>query len=941
MKFVITLCVSLICAQTTMLAIDAPASPGSGGFSIVPQGEWMSDTQARRSYAGALLSNPETVPEAVDVYENLLKEDPENFPLSVDLEKARYAAAHPEEAESKDSLVPKREWISDVKARKALAEVLSNHRGTFQEAIQQWEILLAADPRNSEFIYQIARIYLNQRRYAEAISMLNRIEKWPEDSKLQLNIALFYADLGYAKISQDLFSIVIEENPNDEDIKLRYGDALMSWGDFYKAQDIFVKALEEKSDSSDIIKRIIDALIGSQRFEEAEGMALSYLDQHKKIALDRLSTIYRYLRRYDEALDAIQQLLDSDPKDFANLELKADTLYESENFQEALEAYLYLKNDEDYYFQGALGAGKSYLKLGQPELASQELEIASQDYATKRTANYYLAGEAVLDEEFISELIEKTEAVQDFQSWAEYYAINGYNDPIFRIWTAATIADPEYLPGQIGLAESQTVQMDYDSSFEIYNDLVEDFPQNPKMLIGRARVASWNKKYSHAIGYYDQLIDLNPEDPVPMVERARVAYWGKDYDLAVYYYGKVLDALEGENWGRQLIRRKILIEMEIKDYEWNKRNLHMIEPQQELLAIDPTNDNLKFDYAQGLCSIGLCDEAMAWYEDILHTSKLNTLCGLCLERARNKLNISNCLNYNYWQEIGYGELSQVGRYEGNYLISVPLNCYEHVRFIQRYWNEHTYFDDRYHQAYGESIEYDRRFNEFVTAAGGITYKQFLRRFGATYNCFANANVNLWDYGLLQFAFRKKDVVCNYFNLLQGTQERVYTASLQSYINHRWCINALAEEIDYNDNNNMTHCILESLYAFTDSPRTFKVSLLAEYRNTAHFNKFCYAPDGTLTNIIFPYWTPQNYLLRQIMFEFRHDYNWLEFCGAPIQFYDIKLAFGDDSQNNPYYEIKGEWVHEFYSHWKLGFTGYYHKSPMWKGKGIWSTLCYEF
>lgn len=932
---------SLLLSHASLLAIDAPASPGSGGFSIVPQGEWMSDSQARRSYAGTLLSNPETVPEAVEIYQNLLKDEPENFPLSLELEKAKYALDHPDESKlPSTSLVPKHEWINETKARKALAEIYSNHRKTYPDAIQQWEILLAADPENPEYIYQIGRIYLNQRRYTEAISMMNRIEEMPEEPKMQMNIALMLADLGYAQRSNELFRNIVDNHPDEKDILIRYGDAMMSWGDFYKAQHIFAAALEEKADE-ETIKRVIDVLIGSQRFEEAEGMALSYLEHYQKMALERLITIYRYLKRYEEALVLIEQLIANHTEEMGFVETKGDILYESEQYSEALETYLNLKSDAEYYAQGALGAGKSYLHLSQYELAVPELQIAADDPYTKRAAEYYLAGNSVTDQEFINDLIAGAKTVQDYSSWVENYALNGFNGPVNQILSVSTKADPDYFPAQIGLAESLTVQMDYDSSFAIYDRLAEQFPDNAKIMIGRARVTSWNKEYAAAIGYYHQLIALNPEDPVPLVERARVAYWGKDYDLSVYYYGKLLEALEGDNWGRQLIRNKILVEMQIREYEWNKRTLHMEEPQLKLLSMDPTNDNLKFDYAQLLCSMGLCGDSMEWYEEILRTSKLNTIAGMCLERTRNKLNVSHCLNYNYWRELGYGELSQVGRYEGNYVISVPLNCHEHVRYIQRYWNEHTFFDNGYHQAYGESIEYDNRFNEYVTAAGGVTYKQFLHRFGATYNCFARTNFNLWDYGDLQLAFRKKDVVCNYFNLRQGTQERVYTASIQSYMNHRWNLNGLAEWIQYNDANGMSHCILESCYAFTDHPRVFKVSLLGEYRNTEHFNKFCYAPNGTLTNIIYPYWTPQKYLLRQIMFEFRHDYGWLEFCGAPVQFYDIKLAFGDDSQNNPYWEIKGEWLHEFYNHWKIGLTGYYHDSPMWTGKGLWSTLCYEF
>jgi hypothetical protein len=217
----------------------------------------------------------------------------------------------------------------------------------------------------------------------------------------------------------------------------------------------------------------------------------------------------------------------------------------------------------------------------------------------------------------------------------------------------------------------------------------------------------------------------------------------------------------------------------------------------------------------------------------------------------------------------------------------------------------------------------------------------LNEFRPTYTGFGQFNFQLRRAVDCMVGYKRTDEIYNYFNLAQTTQANIFWGTAHCFFTHNTEGSFLGEFIEYNDKNDQVHCVAELAHSFTEHPNVFKMKIGTEYRNTKHTNIFIYNAAGDLVDIIFPYWAPQHYWFGQLQFEWRRDYGFFEFCNAPERYYDIKFACGDDNIDDPFWEVKGEWHHEFNSGWKFTLAGYLHGSPQWRAKGFWGSLGVKF
>lgn len=523
---------------------------------------------------------------------------------------------------------------------------------------------------------------------------------------------------------------------------------------------------------------------------------------------------------------------------------------------------------------------------------------------------------------------------QELESLARRYAKAGNAKEAMSLYEAALVKDFTF-SAAVGLAELYSAQIQYEKSLAIYNALLVNMPNNPKLLLGQARNLSWNKDYDQSLKAYQMLIELNPENPIPRLEQARVAFWGKEYHLSMNLFDAMLagDLVPAR-------REEITLERQAKIYDWNWCFLLANDVYRELLELAPDSSTWQFEYAQSLCTLGLCNQVPGYYKAMLDENPLNVYVDLVLTRELQRRRLSTNLNYNYWQEKGYGELSQVGRYETSLVFDVPISCQQHVRVGEHRWLEHTFFDGKYHIANGQSLAWEGRVDANLALRGAVEHKEYLHEFDDTTTYLGVLDLR-FNCSTLLIGFTRKNEIYNYFNLKQKTQADVTWGSLETNWNHRLATSALYEHASYSDSNTMQRAVLIGSWAFSDYPKVLKATLTAEWRNTDHTNIFIYNAAGKLKNIIHPYWAPQKYLLGQVLLEWRHDYADLDFCGAPIRFYDIKLSAGTDTQNNPYCALRGEWVHEFFYHWRFSLVGMIHRSPQWNAKGLWATIGYTF
>ena len=171
------------------------------------------------------------------------------------------------------------------------------------------------------------------------------------------------------------------------------------------------------------------------------------------------------------------------------------------------------------------------------------------------------------------------------------------------------------------------------------------------------------------------------------------------------------------------------------------------------------------------------------------------------------------VNYNYWYENGYGQLAQIGRYEGIATIVYPVSCHEKFTLSQRYWDEHTFYDQGYHQAEGQTIGWENRFNMFTKATAAFTVKHYFRRFGTTYTGFGDLWFDLCDWAKVGIGYTKKDEIFNYFNLTQMTQGDIWWTGLKTNPSHYIELYSLLENTQFNDRNNQVHAVVDRRQGF--------------------------------------------------------------------------------------------------------------------------------
>jgi Tfp pilus assembly protein PilF len=914
--------------------------------SLVPSTDQIDDFSARRAYAKILTNDPSTVKYAIEQYDILTSEHPDDQGLILESKIARLKLNLSEQTDENTlSLVSKSDWISDNIARFTLAELYSFHKRTYLDSIQQYLILLSEDPNNPKLLLPLAEMYLKERFFDHALYTLNQVDPesiLQEDIKLSLKLAQLEASLGYATKARDYFDKIITKD-NSEKSQISYADAMMSWGDFYRAEKIYDQASEDQSETDKNLTAV-KVLIAMQRFDEAIALSELTISEHpdkQVVFLTQIAEIKQLLGDYSAALEYSTRLMDLTPEKTDPKLSAARALYHLKSYNDAIALYLDIQEDPDFRPSAQIGAGRCYQKLVQTAEAETQFLEAAKDNYSRIEAQFYLDRNQVTDIAYVDDLIKNASTAQELEVWANLYAAHGSTDIVERICRTSLVIDPDFFPAHLGLADALSGQREYAPAITIYSKLLNAFPDDLKLLIGKCRLLSWDKQFIQSVLLYEDLIDLNPSNPVPLLEIARVAYWRKVFPLSLQYYDALRAMVVEKPLPVPVLVENIDLEINCQTYKWDRHPILNLGAYKDLLSLNPGSDYWKYEMAQCYASLGYCDKSKEIYRDILDNSPSNTQAGMALERAEMKVQPKIALDYTYWSTKGYGDLDQVGRYEFNTTFTYCPSCREQVVFAQRNWIEHTYFDNHYHHAVGQTLEWNRRFTGYFSAQAGVTHKQYNHRYGTVYSCFFNTRFDLWDRLYIDMGFRNRDDVYNIFNLQQKTQEKIWWVAMQAFPTHRTELISRLEYSQYNDFNSLVHGILNGNYTVMEYPGILKACLTVEYRNTAHTNIFIYSPNGTLLNIIHPYWAPQDYVFGQFLLEWRHDYGELQFEEAPVRYYDIKAAIGTDNNDNPFFSVKLEWYHEFYSHWKINVSGFIERSPMWNAKGLWCNVTYQF
>lgn len=402
-----------------------------------------------------------------------------------------------------------------------------------------------------------------------------------------------------------------------------------------------------------------------------------------------------------------------------------------------------------------------------------------------------------------------------------------------------------------------------------------------------------------------------------------------------------IDRLLIENYPSFAVQKAAYLEKEGKRLVWNKRFARALDAYEALLDVTPGNQEALFDYAQIECALGLCHREEKTYRRLLDINPLHNLAGHALRRLEIRSSPSLKLGQIYWSERGRDRLTEIDRYRTDLELTVPVDCRFHLKVAGHHWIERPSYTGSSYGANGFTIAASGTLNPYIKGEAAWTHKVYQDcEFENTDTGYAHAWFNLRDYVTLGLGYDRADELYNYFGIRQGIQSDSWWVSIESNLTRKLEVQGEARYLSYSDNNSGQHYMLGAGYAITDHPRIFTIALTGEYRNTHNPDVYHYDA-GRLVDIIHPYWTPIDYYGGAITFEWYHDLSRFLFCGSERNSYDVALALGTDTEDNPSGELRAAWHYDFLDHWTISLKGLIHRSRLWDAEGLWADIRYHF
>ncbi|HMO17548.1 MAG TPA: tetratricopeptide repeat protein [Oligoflexia bacterium] len=801
------------------------------------------------------------------------------------------------------------------------------------------EIKELQDIKNVDVITSAVRTYLAMGEYQDAYKICSYLKILSSDKENFFNLSTLYAEMGdplQAEFYFGKYNSFLTDNLQKDDLeKLSlFSELRTSWGDFYGAEDLILEVIRiANSDTTNsgvqlqikfnnILRNIY---ISTERFEEAAGV---FGENINDILLENKARYIDYNRFNDTKNDQSDRNIFTT---YSNSNSITD-IHKINNPRKLLEISDNLNN------RGLLEEALELL----------ENSIKRFPYFLPLKTRYaYLLGSMERYEESINlfNLLSK-----DLQ----------HNRLIL-----------------LGRARVYSWSRDYYSAISKYKELRELRPDDSVVHREFARVTSWAKLEDESSGIYNQRFEksvdimllelLNNFRVLPSHIQYHEQYsnlllsikqiikediifsafekYGLSDDIYSFYK---FDPVIHEEFIRKLkllrveynIQKSFFLERNAKCRKQSLRLIPASRKYQELLAIMPWNQEAWFDLAQVHCSLKMLDKSRDAYKELLDLDPAHNLAARVITDKRINPSLAATGEIKYSREDGRGELSRISRLKSSAGLDYPLTDRTNLHATSDYYVERPFFNKSSLEAEGFTLGSTHKVNPFFTLGGDYSHKNYQDNFRSTSTGHFNILANFWNYADLQLQYKRSDEIYNFFTINERIQADRYSADLKSLITRRIETNARYEYLNYSDSNSGNQVDIGISYLISDHPHILKVSANGQHRHTSQDSQFFFTEEQ-ITSFIHPYWSPRNYYLGFINFQWTHDLSELFLCGTESNFYDLKVIIGNDTDQNALIRFEALWNYEFMNHWNIQINGMMHRSRDWDSEAGILSLKYLF
>lgn len=791
------------------------------------------------------------------------------------------------------SLVPESARISDFQARLALARLLALKDADLKRAEAQYRVLERSRPGSRAVRSELEGVRARLARLAAA-----------------------------AAASSSPPAPQFSTSPLDPDME--QARELFYQGDFYGAERLLrPRSVQGDRAATLLLAEILDA--GQRRAESVRILEdLLRRDPGDRSARLALARVRLSEERPAEALDALAPLSSGD-RDVVALRVQAERRLG--------------RPDQALFLLTGVPASPGFIlergRILRDLDRESEARIAFAEAARLAPDDPEAAYEAAaLDERtedaFTTALTAREKRIDALLRWASLYSRDGAYESALRCIDAALALAPKSFQAREARAETLAWAGRRDDAIRELTTLEREHSDNFKVLLAQARVLSWDRRYGESLAAYARLRDLNPSDPVPQREAARVAYWGKMPERGADLYasaGELLPEAAREGRAKALLH--------------DGRFARAQAEYDALVDEEPANQEALFDRGQSACVLGLGDRERESYSRLLDQDPLHGQAGQALRRLDVREAPAALVGGEYWREDGHGDLSRIERVRFDAGLSAPLGERFRMRLVQHLWLDSPERESTTYDAVGQTLGFGGAVNEHLRLDASWTNKRYGNRGLDNLDTGrVRLEFNLNDEARLGLGVERMEELANGYALRKGMYSDNVFLDASANLTRRLDVSAEVRGRNYRDGNSGDSQRLAVGYAFTDHPRTLRLLLSGERRDTKDKSLSLYS-GPTLVDIVHPYWTPQDYYAGWAELQWEHDLSREFYCGAAKNIYGLALGGGTDTDDNPAVRVSGRWRYEFLERWNLEARGLMHRSPQWDADAISLWIGYAF
>lgn len=736
--------------------------------------------------------------------------------------------------------------------------------------------------------------------------------RYISDSQARLKLASIYSRLGHI---EKLYSILDKIDLNEiDDESIREIEVIYeNCGDFYNAERLLLNLCRKTGEIKDIIK--LSRLYSSiDRYYESEEILKCFLKNESDEYYFEMAQLLFRSKDINGALKFLSKAGDNEK----TMMLKSKVLIKKGEYKKAsliLEKIINTTPSAEAYFRLIL-LNKKMGEIAQNEKYIENLKnnygesywlkfLEGKEYSDNKDEVFFIfAGDRYIEE-------------SRFKDAEDYYR-------------KALLINNDNFNTCMKIAETLAIEQKFSESESMYNKLLLRSKNNYKVLLGLGRVLSWDRKYKKSLDIYERLCSLSKTDTIPMIERARVFFWAKDYSKSYETYDRTIK--RAEICGFQGEKNILSLEKEYKKRTSRSQLAGAFRSINRFIELNPGDLEAIFDRAQIECRLGMINESLDDYKKIHIISPGHIMARNAYTKTKNQIRDRVGVAFKSMNEKGRDSISGIHKLEIKSDYRSFLSDNEIVSISRSRGNFKESEKGERFSVNRLSIGLEHVTGPNISLKGELGWNSINKGIGDFRDYSLNLKV-LSDNPLsFNFKAERKGEFANRFSILQKTLMKKISSKIMWKPHYKYDIFFENQKSSFNDSNKLNFNSYGINYFLRLHPSSLVLNLSKSQYSSDHKSIFTNVA-GVLTNIKYPYWTPESYGIRRISLKWERDLSIPLICTKEENKFYMEFVHENDDGDNIGNGVYAGFSSQLGKSLDIKIEGYIFKSDDWNTSGI--------